>query len=267
MDMIKEATTIRGQLTTYQSGGIYKYNPAFFVREGVVWDVINLFIALPLFLLASIAALRNSLRGRLLLGGLLAYFFYVYLSCVMMYAFNNLFLVYVAIFALSMVAFALNADRIGIEKLPTRMRQRFPRRLFIGYALALALALIVLWLGRIVPIMRTGLLRAEYAGLHTVGSQALDLGLLVLLAVATAQLLIKRSAWGYYLCSVAMALGLMMFISIPAWITVPLIQDGKTNLFEAIPFFILSLAGIALAAVFSLNVQGKAAGASGSTRT
>jgi hypothetical protein len=258
-----EATGIRGEHVVYQGSGLYRYNPASFAREGVVWDVINLFIALPLFAIAILASLKGSLRGRLLLGGLLAYFFYVYLSCAMMYAFNNFFLVYISIFSLSMIAFVFNSRHIDVPGLPSRMGPRFPRRLFIGYSSVLGLTLVVLWLARIIPMMRTGQFPEDLAGLHTLGSQALDLGLLVPMAISTAVLLWKKSAWGYFLLSMSMAVGLMMFISIPSWITVPLIQDGKTNLFEAIPFFVLSLIGIGLAAVFFINVRGKRADISG----
>jgi hypothetical protein len=54
---------------------------------------------------------------------------------------------------------------------------------------------------------------------------------------------------------VTVTIGFMMFIAIPSWIVVPLMQDGKTNLLEAIPFFIVSLAGIALAIIYYARVQ------------
>lgn len=253
-----EAVSVRGQPVSVQGGGLYKFNPSYFAREGVIWDTVNLFIALPLFVASSVAAFRNSLRGRLFLGGLLAYFFYVYLSCAMMYAFNDFFLMYVAIFALCIVAFVLNAGKTDVTSLPSHIGARFPGRLFVGYAIVLAGALVVLWVGRVASIMRTGLFPPEYAGLNTLGSQALDLGLVVPLALSTAVLLARKSPWGYYQCSIAMTFGLIMFISIPSWIAVPLIQDGKTNLLEAIPFFALSAVGIALAAVFYLSVKREA---------
>ena len=252
-----EYVSIRGQSTVYQGSGLYQYNPVSFVREGIIWDFINLFIALPLFVIAAIGSIYDSLRARLLLGGMLAYFFYVYLSSVMMYTFNILFLVYVAIFSLSAVMFVNNMTKINILELPVRLKTRLPRRLFVGYAFIFAVSLVALWIVRIVPLMRTGLFPEGFIGLHTLGSQALDLGLIVPLALATGVLLHKQSPWGYYLCSLAMVIGLMMFISIPAWITVPLIQDGKADLFEAVPFFALSVAGIALAVTFYLNISGR----------
>jgi hypothetical protein len=46
-----------------------------------------------------------------------------------------------------------------------------------------------------------------------------------------------------------------MFITIPTWIAVPLIQGGKINLIEAIPFLLLCLVGFVLAVMFYLSVQ------------
>ena len=99
--------TVRGEHATYQGVGLYRYDPASVAREGVVWDVIDLCLALPLFAAAIVLSRRGSLRGRLLLGGMLFYFFYQYMQYAVMLAFNPLFLVYVAIFALSAVAFFL----------------------------------------------------------------------------------------------------------------------------------------------------------------
>ena len=87
-------------------------------------------------------------------------------------------------------------------------------------------------------------------GLSTLDSQALDLGLIVPLSLAAAFLLWRRSPWGYLLTGIGITHGLMMFISIPTWIVVPLIQDDSVNLIEAIPFFILCFIGVILAVWF-----------------
>jgi len=252
-----EHTTVRGQEAVFQGSGLYRYDPVVVVREGVIWDVINLCIGLPLLTVAVISTLGDSLRGRLLLGGLLFYFFYVYLMYATMMAFNPLFLVYVAVFALSLVAFFLNLSRIDVAGLPMHISPRFPRTVFIVFSLLLSAALLLLWIGRIVPIMRSGKFLPELAGITTLETQALDLGLIVPLALCSAILLWRRAAWGYFLTSVAITFGFMMFITIPAWIAVPLIQDGQVNLVEGVPFFLLCLVGLVLVVLFYRNVVGQ----------
>jgi len=251
-----EHTTARGQRAVYQGSGLYRYDPVVVVREGKIWDAINLFLGLPLFAASVIGTLKDSLRGKLLLGGMLFYYFYVYLMYATMMAFNPFFLVYVAIFALSLVGFLLNTGGIAISELAARFSPRFPRVVFVVFALVLSTALLLLWSARIVPIMKSGRFPEELAGIGTLETQALDLGLVVPLALGSAILLWRRSPWGYFLTSLSITFGFMMFITIPAWIVVPLLQDGKVNLLEAIPFFILCVIGLVLVVLFFGNVRG-----------
>jgi hypothetical protein len=121
---------VRGEEATLQGNGLYRYDPAFLAREAIIWDGINLLVGVPLLAAGILLTRRRSLRGRLLLAGLLSYFFYVYLMYATMMAFNELFLVYVAIFALCGVAFLLNLAQIEVRRLPTRLAASFPRRVF-----------------------------------------------------------------------------------------------------------------------------------------
>ncbi len=250
-----EYTTIRGEQVEFQGSGLYRYDPAWFALEGVVWDVINLVIGLPLFGIAIYLSQKNSVRGRLLLGGLLFYFFYVYIMATTGYALNLMFIVYVAIFALSGVAFFLNLYGIDVAHLPLQVSARFPRRLFIGFTFIMGSVLVFLWLGRIIPIVVNDRFPPEIAGLTTLVSQGVDLGIVVPLLLSTGILLWRRSPWGYLLAGVSLSYGLLMCITLPAFIAVPLIQEGKINLLEASPLLVLCIAGLALSGIFFGNVR------------
>ncbi len=255
-----EYTTVRGEQAVFQGSGLYRYDPAWYVREGVIWDVINLTIGLPLFAAAIYLTQRGSLRGRLLLGGLLFYFFYVYLMAMTANSFNRLFLVYTVIFALSAVAFFINLYGLEVNRLPEQVSSRFPRRLFIGFTFAVSAILSFLWLGRIIPAMIADQLPPALAGASTLETQGIDLGLIVPLMLSAGILLWRRSPWGYLLTSVSLGYGLMMSISLPSFIVVPLIQDGKTNIIEAIPFALMSLAGLYFVWVFYRNINASGGG-------
>ena len=250
-----EYVTVPGQQAVFQGSGLYRYDPAWFAREGLVWDVINLFIALPLFAVAIYLSQRKSTRGRLLLGGLLFYFFYVYIMAMAGYALNRMFLASVTIFALSAVAFFLNLHSIDVARLPAEVSAQFPRRLFIGFTFVLSAVLTFLWLGRIIPIMVNDRFPADMTGLTTLVSQGIDLGMVVPLMVSTGILLWRRSPWGYLLAGISISYGLLMCITLPAFIAVPLIQDGKTNLIEASPLLVVCLVGLYLFGRFYWNVQ------------
>jgi hypothetical protein len=170
------------------------------------------------------------------LAGLLPYFFYVYLMYATMMAFNELFLVYVAIFALCGVACLLNLAQIEVRRLPTRRAASLPRRVSAVYMILLAAMLVVLWMGRIVPILATNRFPAELAGLTTLEPQALDLGLIVPLLLAGGILLWRRSAWGYFLAGIGITHGFMMFLAIPTWIVVPLLRQGRSAHWRRVRF-------------------------------
>lgn len=174
-----------------------------------------------------------------------------------MLSFNPLFLVYVAIFALSAVAFFLNLGGIKVSSLPAHISTNFPRWLFILFTLVMSMALIVLWLGRIVPYTLAGRFPDELAGLTTLVTQAFDLGIVVPLLISTAVLLWRHSIWGYFLGGISLTFGFVMCITLPAWIVVPLIQVGQMNLFEAVPFLLLCLIGLFVAGRFFWSVQEK----------
>jgi hypothetical protein len=249
--------TVRGEHATYQGYGLYYYDPASVAREGIIWDVIDLCLALPLFIVAIVLTRRGSLRGKLLLGGMLFYFFYKYIMYAVMLSFNPLFLVYVAIFALSAVAFFLNLGGIKVSSLPVHISTNFPRWLFIVFTLIMSAALIVLWLGRIIPYTLAGRFPDELAGLTTLVTQAFDLGIVVPLLISTAVLLWRHSIWGYFLGGISLTFGFVMCITLPAWIVVPLIQVGQMNLFEAVPFLLLCLIGLVVTGRFFWSVQEK----------
>ncbi|HEY6287255.1 MAG TPA: hypothetical protein VIX20_16435 [Ktedonobacteraceae bacterium] len=219
--------------------------------------MVDLCLALPLFVVAIVLTWRGSLRGRLLLAGMLFYFFYKYMQYAVMVAFNPLFLVYVAIFALSAVAFFLNLGGIEVSHLPAHISAHFPRWLFIVFTLVMSAALIVLWLGRIIPYTLAGRFPDELAGLTTLVTQAFDLGMVVPLLLSTAILMWQRSAWGYLLGAVSLTFGFVMCITLPAWIVVPLILTTQMNLIEAVPFLLLCLIGLFVAGRFFWSVQEK----------
>ncbi len=190
-----------------------------------------------------------------MLAGLLFYYFYVYLMATTGYAFNRLFLVYVAIFALSAVAFFLNLQGIDVTQLSGRVKAHFPRRLFIVFTFTIGILLTMLWAGRIIPIMLNDRFPPEVIGLNTLVSHGIDLGMVVPLMLSTGILLWRRSSWGILLAGISLSYGLLMCISLPAFIAVPLIQDGKINILEASPLLVLCIAGLALSAIFFGNVR------------
>jgi hypothetical protein len=247
--------TIRGEHAQYAGGGLYRFDPLGIAREALIWDAVNLFVAAPAFVVALLAARRGSLRGKLARAGFLLYFGYAYLMYAMMMAFNALFPVYVAIFALCLTGLFVDLARLDPASVKAHVSTRFPRRFFAGFCFALSAALVVLWGARIVAILRAGQLPPEIAGSTTLVTQALDLGVVVPLAIGSGWLLLREHALGYVLTALTLTFACMMCISIPAWIVVPALLGGRVNVFEAVPFTLICVAGLTLAVLFGRNVK------------
>src|SRR5512141_2044566 len=87
-------TNLRGETIPMSGQGIYRDNPAFNAPILRGSDAITLFVFVPLLVFALFWSQRGSLRGRLLLAGMLAGFLYNAASLAFGTAYNGLFLVY-----------------------------------------------------------------------------------------------------------------------------------------------------------------------------
>lgn len=197
-----DLTSYRGEVVTLQGHGLYRYDTVSTAAQEQATDLVTLALALPLLAIASWLALRGSLRGRLLLTGTLGYILYTYMSMSFLTAYNQLFLVYVALFSLSLFAFILSMLTYDLVALPDQFDARLPRRAIAGVLFAAGGFLLLAWLGRIAPTLTQGQI-PPLENTTTLVIQAMDLGLIVPLCALAGVLLLRRSAWGYLLASVA----------------------------------------------------------------
>lgn len=236
--------TVAGDIAVYLGSGLYAHDPVAVAREALVWDGVNLLIGVPALLVAAASAARGSSRGRLVTAGLAAYFTYVYLMYATMSALNPLFFVYAAIVATGASTTALHLA--GLDPRAVAAALPLPRRLVVGYLLGTATLLVALWTARVAAILATGHFPPALAGMATLETQAIDLGLVVPFLAWSAILLWRRSPWGTPLAAMALAFGAMLDLAIPAWIVSGL-RAGGGNWREALPMLLVSAAGVALA--------------------
>ncbi len=196
-------TNFRGEAVTINAQGLYYWDTVSSAAQMQANDLVTAFVVVPLLALSYWLARRGSLRGLLLLTGTLGFVLYTYITMCFGAAYNPLFLVYVALFGLSLFALVLSMLSFDLQTLPARFDDRLPRRgiaLLLGFA---AVFLSVAWLGRIAATWTSD----QAPALENVTSmfiQALDLAVVVPLCVVAAVLLYRRSAWGYLLASVAL---------------------------------------------------------------
>jgi hypothetical protein len=116
--------TLRGEQVTINRHGLYWFDTVSTAAQMQGNDFVTLVVSLPLLAISTLLAFHGSLRGRLLLTGTLGFFLYTYMSMSMLAAYNSLFLVYVALFGLSLYAFILSMFSFDLEDLPTHFSDK-----------------------------------------------------------------------------------------------------------------------------------------------
>jgi len=247
-------TNLRNETVMINGHGLYFYDTVSIVAQMQANDLITLTVGLPLLIVSAWLAFNGSLRGRLLLTGTLGFFLYTYMSMSMLTAYNALFLVYVALFTLSLYAFILSMLSFDLADLPRHFSPQLPHGWIAGVLFAVGGFLSLAWVGRIV----SPLLQKQTPALEnttTLVIQAMDLSLIVPLAILSGILLLRRSAWGYLLASVAVLKGLTMALAVSTMGINMILAGVPDSLAVVIPFLILTLLNLVMAVLLLSSVD------------
>ena len=251
-------TSHRGEEVMIYGQGLYAYDTVSSVAQAKANDLVTLVLGLPLLAVSTWLAFRGSLRGRLLLSGTLGFFLYTYVSLAFLVSFNAFFLVYTALYSLSLFAFILSMMSFDLETLPGKFSERLPRGWIAGVLFLIGAFLLLAWLGRILPPIFGGQV-ALLENATTMVIQAMDLGLVLPLAVLAGILLLRRSAWGYLLASVALMKGMTMGIAVSA-MGINMILQGTPEGTEGLGIFLfITVLMLSMAVILLKNVKGDTA--------
>jgi hypothetical protein len=246
-------TNHRGESVMINGNGLYYYDTVSTVAQMQGNDMITLVVGLPLLVIATWLAFRGSLRGRLLLTGTLGFFLYTYMSMSSLTAYNALFLVYVAIFGLSLYAFILSMMSFDLKTLSDHFSERLPRGWIAALMFLVGSFLSLAWLARILmPLFQNQTPALENT--TTLVIQFMDLALIVPLAFLGGILLLRRSAWGYLLASVFVMKVITMGLAVST-MAINMARVGvPDSLGIMIPFIILTLLNLVMAVLLLKNI-------------
>jgi hypothetical protein len=166
-------------------------------------DLLTLTVACPALALSLYAAVRGSLRGYVVWLGVTGYLLYTYASYAFMTAFNELYLVYVALFGLSLYTFVGGLLRLDAVALKQAVGDHTVTA-YLGFLVLAAIAVGVMWLADLIPAILTDTIPSvlDGTGLPAPVIQSLDLAVLVPAFVLSAYWLHQRRPWGYALTGV-----------------------------------------------------------------
>ena len=170
-------------------------------------DIITLLVAVPLLIAALWFTQKGSVRCQLVWMGMLGYMAYNFAFYLFGAAFNILFIVYVALFSLSVASLILKLSNLDLHSISLLFSAKTPVKGLIIYLLVIAVMLFAVEMGMISNYLLTGILpeTIKLTGQQTSVVFAMDLSIVVPLLFITAILLWKRLAWGY-------VLGIMMLL-------------------------------------------------------
>lgn len=239
--------TLRGETVTIQGGGLYGNESLSGASQAIGQDIVTLAVAIPLLVIATLLVRNGSVRGLVLRAGVLLYFTYTYMLLAFGGAYNDLFLVYVAIYSAGLFAFILSVLAIDPTRLRARFSGRFRRRVvgwtLVGFAALLAL----MWLGRIVPALAAGTPPSGLESYSTLFVQAGDLGILVPLTTLSGVLLLRRKPAGFLLAGVMVVKAATFGLALVGMIVAMAALGAGVVIFEAVFFSALAIAMTACA--------------------
>jgi hypothetical protein len=247
--------TLRGETVMIRGHGLYRYDTVNSSSQELGTDIVTLLIGIPLLVTGIILSRKGTMRGQLLLTGALGYFLYTYGAMCFLTAFNPLFLVYVALFSLSLFGFILSMSNLDVDDVARHISDGFPRRAVATYFIIVAVFLTLAWLGLVAFPALTWTPPAGLESAITMVIQALDLSVIVPTSFITATLLLKRLAWGYALSSVMLLKILTMGAALIAMIIGQILAGIDIDPVTSVIFIVISVSGIILGIVTLKNIR------------
>lgn len=178
-DASRIVTSVRGETVELYADGLYRYDTLFKGAANRGTDLVLLVAGVPLLVTGALAYRRRSSRGSLLLAGVLGWVLYVYATLAVGTAYNELFLVYVALFGGAAAAFVGVLGSIDLKALESRLATGTPPR-WVGWFLTIAGAFTaVMWTIPIVGGLVDGQTPALLGTNTTLFTEALDLAIIV----------------------------------------------------------------------------------------
>lgn len=193
-----------------------------------VQDFTILLIGIPVLAAGLWMEMRNSPRGRIVWLGGLAFMTYMWASIAIQTPYNELFLVYVSLFGLSLFTFVGGMLTTDPDTVRRRVEEYINPTLYGGTLLVIGAGLAALWLSDLVPSLLSGTTPSlvEESGPQALASHVIDLGVVVPSVFLAAVWLLRGRTWGYVLTGVVLILGATL--AAPIGIMTLVLMTGET---------------------------------------
>jgi hypothetical protein len=189
-------TTARGAVVILYGEGLYAAETWLIGIGNRGQDAAMLLVEVPILLLVLRWYRRGGRVAPAALAGVLAFFSYYYISMTFGTAQNRLFPVYVAAASVAGFALVAVASRMNVSGIAQAIPDRPGRKALATYLFAVAAALTLAWLSDVLSTTMTGDIARAVGPYTSLATHALDLGLVVPVAVLSAVKLLRQRPSG-----------------------------------------------------------------------
>lgn len=190
-------TSVRGDTVEIYGQGLYRYDSCLIGAGNRGVDALILFLGIPLLVVSVLLYCHGSLKGGLLLIGVLSYFLYVYATLALGASYNDLFLVYVTLFSASFYAILLLFKSVDIQALSSYFLTRLLGKSIVVLLFFTGLLTLVVWLESPVRSLVQGQPPELLGNSTTLVTHALDLAIIVPALFLSGVLILRQEPIGY----------------------------------------------------------------------
>jgi hypothetical protein len=250
-------TSVKGEAVEIYGGeGPYQYDNTFKAVGFRSFDWVSLVIVSPLFVLGILQYQRGQLRGQLLLAALFTYLAYIYLIGAMGNIFNNMFLVWTALFSIGLFGLYFVLAGLDMVYLSEKLAPSFPRKSVSVYVIVVGLILLLQYLSEIISAYATGKPPASLDHYTTLELASLELGIMVPLHLISGVFLWRKKAWGYVIATLLVFASFMVFIALSVSLLLFYFGFGRGNLLDMGITFVIAIVATAFSFVIFKQVKG-----------
>jgi len=238
------------------------YPPIFFKEtlsskaQVVGQDLVNLFLGVPVLVLSLYFSRKGSIKARIILLGVQAYFAYTFLSYAVLFKLNPGFLLYTAAFGVSFYATLLDLAGFSLEQIEITASRGTRRS--SQYALAfVVLVMVILWSPDLVAYYVQGEIPSVISqdGFHTLVLPFQDFSIILPLALITLWLIRRDVEWGYILTPVVLVKVFSIAVAVIGMIITMSFYEAPVSLPQIIIFSVASLVVGAYMRSYFKNIQ------------
>jgi hypothetical protein len=221
----------------------YARENALYAAQGIGQDIVNLYIVVPILVVAAYFAWRKSKLGLLIWSGAIFYLAYSYTIYSFGLHFNNLFIAYCLILGLSfysLIYFVFISMKEDVSKWFAKETSTKSTGIFL---IVIAVLFYLIWLSEIIPAIFVNAIPKSIveSGLLINPVHVLDIAICLPALIITGIALIKKKNIGFLLASTMMIFCIFMAIAIAAMVFEMKAKGLIANLSLTIVFGLIAL--------------------------